>query len=47
MGLVTWRLPDSGQRCITELDCDQMMTVFSLTMLLAVIGYNRFWTTRL
>jgi hypothetical protein len=27
-----WSLPDFGQRCRRELGCDQMMTLFSLTM---------------
>jgi hypothetical protein len=27
-----WRLPDSEQRCRRELGCDQMMTLFSVTM---------------
>jgi hypothetical protein len=42
-----WRPPDSIQRCRRELGCDQMMILTSLIMLLAVMGYKRFKTTRL
>jgi hypothetical protein len=46
MGLVTWRLPDSGQRCRRELGCDQMMHLFSLAMLLTLRGYILFRTSK-
>jgi hypothetical protein len=34
--------PDSGQSCRRDLGCDQMKTLFSLAMLLALMGYNFF-----
>jgi hypothetical protein len=44
---VCWRLPDSGQRFRRELGCDQMMTLLSLAMLLTLMGYKLFWTSKL
>jgi hypothetical protein len=37
-----WRLLDSGQRCRRELGCDQVITLFSLAMLLTLMGYKLF-----
>jgi hypothetical protein len=42
-----WRLPDSGKRCRRELGCDQMMHLFSLAMLLTLMGYFLFRTSKL
>jgi hypothetical protein len=36
-----WRIPDSGQRCRREKDCDQMITLFSLARLLTLMGYKK------
>jgi hypothetical protein len=42
-----WRLPDSGQRCRREQTCEQMMTLFSLAMLLTLKCYILFRTSKL
>jgi hypothetical protein len=42
-----WRLSDSGQRCRVELGCDQMMTLVYLAMLLTLMGYKLFRTSKL